>query len=221
MRREGTLSDISDGRLYGKNDMVKADCQGCVNCSECCRGMGDTIVLDPLDVFRLAQGLDLPAADLFRRFLELGDCDGNLLPYMKMKDADESCVFLDGDGRCTIHAFRPGFCRMFPLGRFYEDQGFHYILQIHECVKKNRAKIKVKKWLDTPDLDRYESFVNDWHYFLLDVRQVLAGSGDADLIRNLSLYVVNRFYLKPYKEERDFYEQFYERLSEGKGLLEL
>ena len=29
MRREVTLEEISDGRLYDANDMVKADCQDC------------------------------------------------------------------------------------------------------------------------------------------------------------------------------------------------
>ena len=29
MRREVSLEEISDGRLYELNDMVKADCQDC------------------------------------------------------------------------------------------------------------------------------------------------------------------------------------------------
>lgn len=32
MRREVTLEEISDGRLYEANDMVKADCQDCKGC---------------------------------------------------------------------------------------------------------------------------------------------------------------------------------------------
>ena len=53
MRRDVSLEEISDGKLYGANDMVKADCQDCTGCSDCCQGMGDTLVLDPLDVYRL------------------------------------------------------------------------------------------------------------------------------------------------------------------------
>ena len=79
---------------------------------------------------------------------------------------------MNRDG-CSIHDFRPGFCRLFPLGRFYENGGFKYFLQIHECKKTSRSKIKVKKWIDTPDLCQYEKFVADWHYFLLDVQEVL------------------------------------------------
>lgn len=66
-----------------------------------------------------------------------------------------------------------------------------------------------------------EKFVADWHYFLLEVQEVLYGAADAQLIKNLNLYVVNRFYLKPYEKNQDFYEQFEERLKEGRQLLSL
>ncbi len=99
--------------------------------------------------------------------------------------------------------------------------GSNIFLQVHECPKTNRSKIKVKKWIDTPDLKNYERFINDWHYFLLDVQEVLYNSQDSDLIRNLNLFVVNRFYFKPYDQDQDFYPQFYARLKEGKELLAL
>ena len=38
MRREVSLEEISDGRLYELNDMVKADCQDCAGCHDCCEG---------------------------------------------------------------------------------------------------------------------------------------------------------------------------------------
>ena len=166
-------------------------------------------------------GLKKPVEQLLQECLELGVSDGNILPHLRMTGEKEHCVFLNKEGRCSIHAVRPGFCRLFPLGRLYEDGGFKYILQIHECPKTNRSKIKVKKWIDTPDLKNYEKFVNDWHYFLLDVQEVLYNAEDPDLIRNLNLFVVNRFYLKPYDQNQDFYIQFYERLKEGKELLAL
>ena len=154
-------------------------------------------------------------------YLELGVTDGNILPHLRMTGVKEQCIFLNSEGRCHIHSIRPGFCRLFPLGRFYENGSFKYILQIHECPKTNRSKIKVKKWVDTPDQKNYEKFVNDWHYFLLDVQEVLYNAENPDLIRTLNLFVVNRFYLKPYDQNQDFYIQFYERLKEGKELLAL
>ncbi|MDO4338152.1 MAG: YkgJ family cysteine cluster protein [Eubacteriales bacterium] len=221
MRREVALEEISDGKLYGLNDMVKADCHDCKDCFDCCTGMGDTVILDPLDVHRLSVNLKKMPDKLLEEDLELGVADGNILPHLRMSGKEERCVFLNGEGRCSIHSFRPGICRLFPLGRYYEDNGFRYFLQIHECRKKNRSKVKVKKWIDTPDVKRYEQFVTDWHYYLKDVQEILYQSEDTQLIKNLNLYVINRFYLKPYETARDFYEQFYERMEEARGLLSL
>ena len=221
MRREVSMEEISDGKLYDLNDMVKADCHDCEGCCDCCTGMGESVILDPLDVHRLSVNLKKTPEDLMEKELELDAADGNILPHLRMTGREERCIFLNEKGRCSIHDFRPGICRLFPLGRFYENGSFRYFLQIHECKKQNRSKIKVKKWIDTPDVKRYEQFVSDWHYFLIDVQEVLYNAQDTELIKNLNLYVVNRFYIKPYEEERDFYEQFYERLEEGKQLLKL
>lgn len=221
MKRNVTLEEISDGNLYEANDMVKADCQDCKGCSDCCQGMGDTVILDPLDVHRLCAGLKKLPEELLGSVLELGVTDGNILPHLAMKGTEEHCVFLNTEGRCSIHDIRPGFCRLFPLGRYYTEDGFKYILQIHECKKKNRSKIKVKKWLDTPNLKQYEKFVLDWHNFLLDVQEVFYETEDETLVKNLNMYVLSRFYYTPYKEDEDFYPQFYVRLEEAKKLLDL
>ena len=221
MRREGTLEEISDGKLYGLNDMVKADCQDCKGCCDCCKGMGDTVVLDPLDIHRMAVNMSKVPEQVLAEDVPLDVIDGNLLPHLKMEGPEEACVFLNEQGRCSIHSFRPGICRLFPLGRFYEDGSFQYFLQVNECKKTNRSKIKVKKWIDTLDLKNYEEFVNNWHYLLKDVQAVLAGSENEELIKNLNLYVLNRFYVKPYETGRDFYEQFNERLAEARALLSM
>ena len=64
MKRNVTLEEISDGRLYGGNDMVKADCHGCKGCHKCCTGMGNSVLLDPYDIYRLRQGLEKTLAQL-------------------------------------------------------------------------------------------------------------------------------------------------------------
>ena len=55
MLRNCSLDEISDGRLYEANDMVKAYCNECKGCHACCEGMGESIILDPLDIYRLTK----------------------------------------------------------------------------------------------------------------------------------------------------------------------
>ncbi len=209
MKRQVTMEEISDGKLYTANDMVKADCNDCKNCSACCRGMGSSIVLDPLDVHRLCTGLGQNFEQLMADKLELQVVDGIVLPNLKMTGEQEQCAFLNEEGRCSIHELRPGICRLFPLGRFYENGGFQYFLQVHECKNQNRTKIKVKKWIDTPQLEKYEKYITDWHYFLKESEE--KAEEDENERKRISMEILKQFYLLPFDKNIDFYEQFDKR----------
>lgn len=210
MKRYVSLEEISDGRLYGLNDMVKADCNDCKGCSACCQGMGSSIVLDPMDVYRLEKGLSKSFEELLKENVELQVVDGIILPNLKMSGAGERCSFLNQEGRCSIHAFRPGICRIFPLGRYYEGDGFQYFLQVHECKNTSRSKVKVHKWIDTPDARRYDDYICKWHSLLMRLEELLLR--EQEKAKDVSMAVLVIFYQTLYDTERDFYEQFEERL---------
>lgn len=211
------LSEVTDGRTYGLNDMVRADCGDCRGCSACCRGMGASVILDPLDCCRLTIQLQQSFEELLSmEKLELNVVDGLVLPNLKMQGQEERCGFLNASGRCEIHAFRPGICRLFPLGRLYEGDRFRYILQTKECANKNRGKIKVRKWIDVPDAERYEQYLSDWHACRKLVQENLEDRKDDVEIKAVCLQLLQLFYVQPYAPEREFYEQFYERLERGR-----
>ena len=219
MERNISLEEISDGKRYGLNDMVKASCNDCKGCSACCEGMGNSIILDPYDIYRLTTGLGVTTEQLLANQLELNVTGGLILPNLKMQGDRECCAFLNEEGRCSIHAHRPGICRIFPLGRVYEDGKFDYILQVHECKKQNRTKVKVSKWIDTPDQKRNEEVILEWHYFIKELKRRIQQGMDEAVVRQLNMYVLHLFYLTPYAKNVDFYEQFAERFEKAKGLL--
>lgn len=217
MIRNASFEDISDGKRYGASDLVKADCHGCEGCYSCCTGMGDSIELDPLDVHRLSIHLSQTFDQMTEHIIALHYCDGLILPGMKMVGEKEACACLTLEGRCNIHPARPGICRMFPLGRIYEDGTFHYFLQVHECSQKTRSKVKVKKWIDTPELSRYEAYIIDWHYFLKEVQEGL--QKEPEVSGQVSLYLLKQFYRTPFDQTADFYGQFQLRLADSRTLL--
>lgn len=220
MKRNISLAEISDGRLYGGSDMVRADCHGCRGCADCCRGMGSSVILDPCDVHRLecglGKGLDILLAE---GKAELNVVDGCILPNLKMTGPGEGCAFLNEQGRCSIHAFRPGICRLFPLGRYYENGDFKYIIQIHECSAENRSKVKVSKWIDTPRQGKNHDFVCRWHYLLNDLEGMIGDCRDEALAKQVNMALLHTFYLERYGPERDFYEQFDERYERFQEML--
>lgn len=211
MKRNVTMAEISDGRLYVSKDMVKA---GCMGCGSCCRGMGKSIVLDPMDINNLYINLEVGFEELMKDKIELNVVDGIVLPNIKMSGVEEKCGFLDGNSRCSVHDFRPGICRLFPLGRYYEDGYFKYFLQTGQCKNYAPSKVKVKQWLDMPELKKWEDYINQWHFFLKDTEVMMEKRQDENFQRKMSLYILQKFYIKAYGPD-DFYNIFSNRLEEA------
>lgn len=213
MIRNVDISEISDGKKYKANDLVKIGCNECEGCSECCKNMSGLITLDPYDVYRISKET-VTFEKLLLDKIELIADDGVLLPALKMSESG-SCTFLNSNGRCSIHKSRPGICRLFPLGRLYEEESFYYFLQKDECSYKNKTKVKIKNWLETDNLSAYEKFVCDWHYFVNDIKEYIKSSDESE-IRQINTALLQIFYIKPYM---NFYKEFYERLETVKKLL--
>ena len=213
------LEEISDGKRYGLHDMVRAACNDCEGCHFCCEDMGDSILLHPLDIYLLQKNLKTKIETLIEKKIELRMVDGLILPNLMMDEKTNCCVFLNEEGRCSIHAFRPGICRLFPLGRIYEDGNLAYFLQREGCVKENRSKVKVSKWLDTPELKKNQKFLVDWHDFRKEMEKIVQETSDENTVKTITMFLLHTFFLQPYDENADFYEQFYERLGRIQSVL--
>lgn len=213
MKRELDMSEVSDGQIYHINDLVRVGCNDCANCSECCRKVGDSIILDPYDIFNLEKGLGCGFEELISSGkIELRVVDGVIQPNLKIRDGGQGCNFLSEKGRCTIHDFRPGFCRLFPLGRIYDDDGsFSYYIQVKECPHQNKTKVKVKQWLGISGVQNYEKFVVNFHAVLINLRQMLLEQPDRE--KELNMKFLNHFYLQPYDTEANVYEVLEDRIN--------
>lgn len=221
MERYVSMEDISDGKLYSRDDMVKAGCNDCKGCYACCEDMGNSIVLNPLDMSMMVTNLKCTFEDLLKDKVDLNVVDKVILPNLKMTGSLERCSFLSQEGRCSIHPFRPSICRLFPLGRLYEDQSFQYFLQVHECKNQNRTKVKVRKWIDTPDLRKNEQFIIQWHYFLKNLQYRIEEEQDDSKIKQWNLLILQHFYGNAFQEGEDFYDQFQQRLQKVKEIINI
>ncbi len=107
MKRNIRLEDISDGKLYTANDLVKADCHDCEGCSACCSGMA-SIVLDPLMFWLLCTGLGKDFRRINGRAYRItGGGRGDSSAVKNVGDS-ESCSFLDENGRCLDSSIQTG-----------------------------------------------------------------------------------------------------------------
>lgn len=219
MKREGSVEEISDGRNYRSDDLVKIGTNGCSGCCDCCR-MDPVIVLDPWDTYMLQKGTGLSLDKMLDSRVRLDVIDGLIQPVLQMPGG--VCSWLGADGRCEIHDFRPGICRLYPLGRSWTPaadapcgnvpaEEFTYILQVNECTHCTGSKVKVKKWLGIPDLIRYEDFCRKWHAFLGQARALCDRDGNVRKI--VCMQILQRCYLAGFDADEDFYPQFERQLK--------
>ncbi len=221
MKRKCSLEEISDGRLYEISDLVTASCNGCKGAASCCHGMGNSIVLDPYDIYRITDAQNLSFEELLGHQIELNIVDGVILPNLKMNGPSGACAFLSDAGRCRIHSIRPGICRIFPLGRYYENHDFKYFLQTKECHNQSETQTGVSKWIDTPDYAKNRKFLIDWHYLLNDMENIIMQIRDEVTRKNITMYLLQSFYVKKFETGVDFYLQFHKRLRGARELVKV
>lgn len=203
-------------KLLTSRDMAKISCRSCSGCGACCRDMGDSIHLDPYDLYLLTENLGRSFSDLLDTSIALHTEEGLVLPHLLMKEDGKGlpcCAFLDREGRCSVHSFRPGLCRLFPLGRDYDGTSFSYFIVEGGCVMPGKSKVRISSWLGYEDLASYETFTARWHYFVKDMQKILGESQDPEGSRQLALYILQKFYVQPWDPSGDFFAEFEERLS--------
>lgn len=217
MRSINILDEISDGKLYDIEDMVKADTCGCDGCSDCCHDVGDLVMLTPFDVYEITSYLGVDFDELLDDKIQLREDNKILLPYLKMQDKNKYCSFLNKEGRCMIHSKRPNICRMFPLGRVYKNDDFKYFLQIENCPKDNLEDVKVRDWLGIKNYYENKKFILEWHKFLKALTFRLKFMRDEKEIEEVNKIILDNFYR--IRIEGDFYNEFMKCLPEVKNRL--
>ncbi|HWR73186.1 MAG TPA: YkgJ family cysteine cluster protein [Nitrospirota bacterium] len=112
----------SDAVPLADSDPVQLSC-GTEGCGSTCCKNGPHIILNPYEI-----SLICPAAGIsYEDFLDIVETDRvNGFPLI-MLPRDPVCHFWTGTG-CSVYAARPLACRLFPLGRVFDDGRSHIIL---------------------------------------------------------------------------------------------
>ncbi len=217
-------SDLLDAR-----DLARVACAACNGCGDCCRNMGDSIHLDPYDFYQLEKKEEKTVRQLVREHIGFHEEDGLLLPHLNMVEAGEGhqCTYLDGFGRCMIHDARPGMCRLFPLGRQYEEVGFHYFVIPGGCDMPNKSKVRIESYLEIPDLRKYESYLSEYHRLVRRLQSKVAALNKKKRGMKVEVFEQNKalaskmkidfrttYFMLDYDSNDDFYLQFVKRTQD-------
>ena len=218
MEPTNILDKISDGKLYDIEDIVKADTCGCDGCNDCCLDVGDLVVLTPFDVYEIVNFLGVGFNDLLGDKIELIQNNKISLPYLKMQD-NNKCSFLNENGRCIIHSKRPNICRMFPLGRVYQDNDFKYFLQIGNCPKEDLKDVKVSDWIGIENYSENKRFILEWYKLTKALAFRLKFVRDEKEIEEINQILLDSCYRINVEEGANFYSVFLQCLPNIKKRL--
>ena len=216
MKQQRTLEEISDGKIYDIDDLVKADTKGCDGCSACCYGVGELVMLTPFDVYEMVKGTKQSFDVLLNDKIVLREEKKVSLPYLNMRQGSEACSFLDEAKRCSIHGFRPNICRLFPLGRVYEKNDFKYFLQINNCKKPLLSEIKVSEWIGISDYEQNKAFLLSWHELIKALQFRIKFVYDEETLEKLNKIILKKCYVELSQVADDFYQAYFERLPQLK-----
>lgn len=189
----------------------------CGLCAACCRNIKDTIMMEPLDAFRLArffhgrfgysqiEGME----GVYSWFTHISMLEGIFPIYlMNTTGPEAACTFLE-NGRCSVYEARPRVCRLYPFAAFPGTRGREFAF--YQCVDGHAGHFSggravVKDWM-------YENFTREDRAFLTEVSDVIPRLGR--LLKALSpaqrkrrYYQVLYYYYFHYDLEQPFLPQY-------------
>ncbi len=186
----------------------------CSLCGACCRHVKDSVLLESLDVYRIARFMkdtDSSFADIsncIERYTEVAYITaGYPVLILKTTGGDDSCIFLK-DSRCTIHRAKPRACRLYPFVAGPDDSrnGMAYFLSNDRKHHFKEGYVNVGDWMleHLSFEDRY--FLNADYSFASELGQYLRRLNDSQQEKAsfLNLY----FHYFHYDLEQPFMEQY-------------
>ena len=92
----------------------------CRACGVCCKNVRDSIVLEPLDAYRIVRdkqknGCTDSADDILWNMAELKELSPGFHVFVLRTVNDSGMCGMLRDDRCTIYSVRPHTCRLYPF----------------------------------------------------------------------------------------------------------
>lgn len=170
-------SPIDPVRL-GPDDEIQFQCRKGIACfNKCCQSID--ITLTPYDIARLRRHLGLTSKEFLHLHTVPFAMDGQGMPGVKMKTADESsaCPFVTEEG-CSVYEDRPTACRYYALGTMAmrkfqsatDEQAFFVVKEDHCLGHQEPRKLTVQQYRDEQGVVDYDELNRGWMQVILKKR---------------------------------------------------
>ena len=94
----------------------------CDRCGDCCRNIKDSVMVECLDLYRLARFFGMEMSDVVLQYTNTAFLAWAFPVFMlKTKQHGDACIFLKAS-KCSVYQARPRTCRTYPLGVGPDDE---------------------------------------------------------------------------------------------------
>ena len=204
------MSNLDNELKMLRNNQLKKDDIfdfKCNACGKCCR-RHDDIILTPYDLYEIAAKLEISVEKVVYDYCDRGIGEISQLPVVMVRRG--KCAFLTKDG-CILGNHKPVNCRIYPLGRGFDDDKLVYFSQPVNCGDRNSTQT-VADWLERNGVtEENEWFTVKWYELMSKlVMFIYKRKFSPCELEAFQRALVPILYLC-YRTDRNFYEQFLDR----------
>lgn len=187
----------------------------CTKCGACCRHVKESVPLESLDVFRIAQYLsEKGVVDSTLEFLDqYADLailheSGYFVFFLKTTGSDDSCIFLKNH-TCQIHPAKPRACRTYPIETApnTKNGSFDHVISTENTHHFKGSKTTVKSWLRKYLTSEDRDFVKFDFQSVKGIVRLLVNIPKC--YRRQALLLIMRYRYWEFDLHRPFLDQFY------------
>jgi len=193
----------------------------CQRCGACCQNVKKTVMVESLDLFRLAKHLNISTAEASAEYTEMAVIAwGVPILVMKTQGENDACVFFKS-GKCGIWEHKPRICATYPLVAGPDDENEKNFIvfksperQFHYSEKKHIAG----EWVtDKMDGEAYDYVIAEYKLLreLGKILCLLPRELEKDVMEQMLLY---RFIM--FDTDKDFMKQFMRNMALLKARLQ-
>ena len=158
----------ADAAVLSESDLLQLSC-GSDGCLASCCTKSAPIVLNPYEIALICRKSNMSYEDL----LDIVETDRAKAFPLVMLPRDPACYFWSACG-CSIYQVRPLACRLYPLGRVF-DNGRSHLVQPELNICSGLASMPartVHDYLASQDVDIQIQMADRWIEFVSDIERL-------------------------------------------------
>ena len=201
----------------------------CTACGACCKNVRDSIVLEPLDAFRIVRekmknGCTDSADDILWEIADLKELSRCFNVFVLRTVNDSGICGLLENNRCTMYAVRPRTCRLYPFTA--EPNPVERRIKWYLCTEQahhfGSGTVTAREWQRRNMSYEDEDYLYEECRVLPELGEILRAIPDSNLEKAEQLVVVYRYlaydfrqpFLPQYKENMLFLKSMLEKLRD-------